>query len=508
CFTLETCCGYGYGPHGKLQLSPLGFSRANKAHRTPARDAVLLTINSVPISDEPIPGHGTLTKKRYSSPGPPSNVSEFGCVTGLGPEGLSPVSPDLHRWALQAGLTPRLLPSHATSKPPTNCGRKPPEGACRSARLIGPTLEVIPFSGLVASVVDLLQLLSEFRFHGPSSDCLEHRNHLSWGYMSVLSIDALNRGVWFILTAASSCLLQKRPTGHSHPVSSAFSPARRLLNHLTYPDGNFGGNHLTRDGSISLTALEPDLTIDFAVRNRIRTSNQSFSSWARPVPGIVSPYFRVPRVRSTPPYPNKGTRRVLRCRPRPRGNGDPNAADPPPACTFISPPGLFKIPIDSRTCEYYHPIKVALAKQPTPRRSHPVEPKAMGLAPTLAHSPGQGDLLRSRVGSTRKRKSDSQSEVLLKYSNRYSRRGGVDKGQDLITRDGIDSRLLEILVLRIIAIANPQHERGSRLPIPVGKGKHTTDDSFMWHGRVGPGHLRSYRPAIAPAIVRLNAAVP
>lgn len=47
----------------------------------------------------------------------------------------------------------------------------------------------------------------------------------------------------------------------------------------SYPEGNFGGNQLL-DGSISLSPLDPDLTIDLHVRTATDL-HQSFL-WPRP----------------------------------------------------------------------------------------------------------------------------------------------------------------------------------------------------------------------------------
>ncbi|KAG8160093.1 hypothetical protein JTE90_005430 [Oedothorax gibbosus] len=105
----------------------------------------------------------------------------------------------------------------------------------------------------------------------------------------------------------------------------------------SYPEGNFGGNQLL-DGSISLTPLDPDLTIDLHVRTATDL-HQSFL-WLV-LSGHSSPSFGSQRVRSNSATSTSGTRRVSGA-PRPRGNGDPECGRPPPACTFISPPGLFK----------------------------------------------------------------------------------------------------------------------------------------------------------------------
>ena len=48
----------------------------------------------------------------------------------------------------------------------------------------------------------------------------------------------------------------------------------------SYPEGNFGGNQLL-DGSISLSPLYPNLTIDLHVR--IATSLHQSFPWLRPI---------------------------------------------------------------------------------------------------------------------------------------------------------------------------------------------------------------------------------
>ena len=48
----------------------------------------------------------------------------------------------------------------------------------------------------------------------------------------------------------------------------------------SYPEGNFGGNQLL-DGSISLSPLYPNLTIDLHVR--IATSLHQGFPWLRPI---------------------------------------------------------------------------------------------------------------------------------------------------------------------------------------------------------------------------------
>ncbi|KAG8170623.1 hypothetical protein JTE90_018979 [Oedothorax gibbosus] len=118
--------------------------------------------------------------------------------------------------------------------------------------------------------------------------------------------------------------------------------------------------------SFVLRRYDPDLTIDLHVRTATDLP-QSFL-WPRPV-GHSSPSFGSQRLRSNSATSTSGTRRVSGA-PRPRGNGVPMRA---------------------------HPRRpVAPSKQPPPKGiANRVEPSAMGLAPPLGNSPGQGDLLQS-----------------------------------------------------------------------------------------------------------------
>lgn len=74
---METCCGYGYGLARKSRVS-VGFSRAGESAPDTARAAVLYG-NPVSLSPgKPIPGIGSLTKKRELFPGPsPTSPTSF-----------------------------------------------------------------------------------------------------------------------------------------------------------------------------------------------------------------------------------------------------------------------------------------------------------------------------------------------------------------------------------------------------------------------------------------------
>ncbi|KAG8166301.1 hypothetical protein JTE90_001532 [Oedothorax gibbosus] len=113
----------------------------------------------------------------------------------------------------------------------------------------------------------------------------------------------------------------------------------------SYPEGNFGGNQLL-DGSISLTPLDPDLTIDLHVRTATDL-HQSFPL-ASSCPGIVH-HLSGPNVcAQTPPLPQveRGGSPV---RPAREGTGIPNAADlRRPVLSFRR--RAYSRPIDSRTC--------------------------------------------------------------------------------------------------------------------------------------------------------------
>jgi hypothetical protein len=88
---LETCCGYGYGPARKSHHLPrICKGRQRRTGHRKSRGAFTGTASLSP--DEPIPGTRTLTKKRQLFPGSSVDVSEFGCVAALGPEGPISVS--------------------------------------------------------------------------------------------------------------------------------------------------------------------------------------------------------------------------------------------------------------------------------------------------------------------------------------------------------------------------------------------------------------------------------
>ncbi|KAG8171781.1 hypothetical protein JTE90_023709, partial [Oedothorax gibbosus] len=76
----------------KITLSPSDFQGPTEAHRTPKRRGAFTRTASL-SPDEPIPGtRKSYKEKNNSSPGSSVDVSEFGCVTALGPEGPISVS--------------------------------------------------------------------------------------------------------------------------------------------------------------------------------------------------------------------------------------------------------------------------------------------------------------------------------------------------------------------------------------------------------------------------------
>ncbi|KAG8170408.1 hypothetical protein JTE90_018061 [Oedothorax gibbosus] len=85
----------------------------------------------------------------------------------------------------------------------------------------------------------------------------------------------------------------------------------------SYPEGNFGGNQLL-DGSISLTPLDPDLTIDLHVRTA--TDSTRVSS-GLVLSGHSSPSFGSQVCAQTPPLPTKWNAAGLRCAPPARERG-------------------------------------------------------------------------------------------------------------------------------------------------------------------------------------------
>ena len=88
---METCCGYGYGPARKSHSLPRIFKGRQRCTGHRKRRGAFTRTASL-SSDDPIPGTRTLTKKRQLFPGASVDVSEFGCVTALGPEGPISVS--------------------------------------------------------------------------------------------------------------------------------------------------------------------------------------------------------------------------------------------------------------------------------------------------------------------------------------------------------------------------------------------------------------------------------
>ena len=63
------------------------------------------------------------------------------------------------------------------------------------------------------------------------------------------------------------------------PLIIRFTGFLTALKNASYPEGNFGGNQLL-DGSISLSPLYPNLTIDLHVR--IATSLHQSFPWLHP----------------------------------------------------------------------------------------------------------------------------------------------------------------------------------------------------------------------------------
>ncbi|KAG8166297.1 hypothetical protein JTE90_023595 [Oedothorax gibbosus] len=88
-FTLETCCGYGYGPARKLHYLP-GFSRANRGAPTPQETRCFYE-NSVPISGRADSRDTNSYKEKITLPRVPPR-SPVRCVPHLGPQGPISVS--------------------------------------------------------------------------------------------------------------------------------------------------------------------------------------------------------------------------------------------------------------------------------------------------------------------------------------------------------------------------------------------------------------------------------
>ncbi|KAG8156056.1 hypothetical protein JTE90_000810 [Oedothorax gibbosus] len=107
----------------------------------------------------------------------------------------------------------------------------------------------------------------------------------------------------------------------------------------SYPGGNFGREPATR-WAISLTPPRTQIwTNDCTSDNRYGPPPEF--PLASSCPGIVH-HLSGPNVCAQTPPLHKCRRAGLGA-PARVGNGDPECGrTPPPACTFISPPGLFK----------------------------------------------------------------------------------------------------------------------------------------------------------------------
>uniref|UniRef100_A0A8U8BMP0 Uncharacterized protein n=1 Tax=Geospiza parvula TaxID=87175 RepID=A0A8U8BMP0_GEOPR len=82
-FTLETCCGYGYGPARDLHPLPRIFTGQRElTGRRRNRDAFQGAGPS--LGANPFQGARPFTKKKRTLPGAPAGFSGIGCVTALG----------------------------------------------------------------------------------------------------------------------------------------------------------------------------------------------------------------------------------------------------------------------------------------------------------------------------------------------------------------------------------------------------------------------------------------
>ncbi|KAG8171401.1 hypothetical protein JTE90_001966 [Oedothorax gibbosus] len=192
---------------------------------------------------------------------------------------------------------------------------------------------------------------------------------------------------------------------------------------------------------------------------------------------------------------HKWKRGGLRWRPAREGTGIPNAASTPAGLYFHFPPGLSDT-LDSRTMFRQQPrgkgnFCRVLSRDALLLKS-PISPRPRGGIRGWA-SPG-GGATRLRPES----QIDSQSEVLTNNIQSVIATAVWTRPGPKSTRDDDSRFTMKFSFMAIIAIANPQHERGSNgYSIPVGKGKRH-DYSSMWHDACGPG-LEAYRPAYCSA---------
>ncbi|KAJ5776760.1 hypothetical protein N7520_000012, partial [Penicillium odoratum] len=125
--------------------------------------------------------------------------------------------------------------------------------------------------------VSCYTLLSGFRLPWPPSGCLDELTPF------VVSDERVFRhlNLAFGSSRIASSAYQKWPTSCFNPKASNHSLYLIKLNsRYCYPEGNFGRNQLL-DGSISLSPLYPNSTIDLHVRTAA-SLHQSFL-WLRPI---------------------------------------------------------------------------------------------------------------------------------------------------------------------------------------------------------------------------------
>ncbi|KAG8155675.1 hypothetical protein JTE90_015433 [Oedothorax gibbosus] len=163
------------------------------------------------------------------------------------------------------------------------------------------------------------------------------------------------------------------------------------------------------DGSISLTPLDPDLTIVLHVKP-FRGPPPEFPL-ASPCPGIVH-HLSGPRVRSNPRHFHKWNAAGLRCAPPARERGSrmrPTSA----GLFFHFAAGLIQDPLIAHILDPFGsvfkdgsgggvlpPVKVHF-QHPTPKEiASGIEPSSYGRAPTLATAPVQRGIAADSVSGT------------------------------------------------------------------------------------------------------------
>ncbi|KAG8172195.1 hypothetical protein JTE90_011268 [Oedothorax gibbosus] len=189
------------------------------------------------------------------------------------------------------------------------------------------------------------------------------------------------------------------------PNAGASSIFRASCFGRSIPEGKFGGNQLL-DGSISLTPLDPDLTIDLHVRT---ATDPTRVSSGLVLSGIVHIFRGSQRVRSNSRHFHKWNAAGLGAPARRSGTGIPNAADLRRAVLsfrrrVIQDPltrahvRLLGPCFKTGRVEFTTRLRLGLPSNPDSKEiAIRIEPSSYGPRTTWATAPVKGELLQSRL---------------------------------------------------------------------------------------------------------------